>query len=93
MSEDKDEQESISVICSKDCVNEMDGAVELISSGSASNKLSFSAFVCSVISSSWELAGCVTAVFSGCESVLLSSSLLRFKNFSRVWDTNLIFFQ
>ena len=32
------------MICSNDCDNEMDGVVELVSSGSASNKLSFSAF-------------------------------------------------
>ena len=65
MSEDEEEQEAISVVCSNDCDNETDGAVELVSSGSGSNKLSFSAFACCVISSSGELAGCVTAVLSG----------------------------
>ena len=49
MSEDEDRQ-GISVVCSSDCVNETDGAVELVSSGSASNKLSFSTFVCCVTS-------------------------------------------
>ena len=54
MSEDEDRQ-GISVVCSSDCVNETDGAVELVSSGSASNKLSFSTFVCCVtsVAESW----------------------------------------
>ena len=84
MSENEEEQEGISVVCCNNCDNKMDVAVELVSSGSASNNLSFSVFACCVISSSWDLASCVTAIFSCWESALLSSSLLHFKNFSRV---------
>ena len=65
MSEDEEEQEGISVVCFNDCDNETDGAVQLVSSGNAFNKLSFSVFACSVISSSWELVGCAASVFSG----------------------------
>ena len=63
MSEDEEVQEGISVVCSNDCDNETDGAVELVSSGSTSDKLSFSAFACCVVFCSWELALCVAAVF------------------------------
>ena len=54
MSEDEDRQ-GVSVVCSTDCVNETDGAVELVPSGSASNKLSFSTFDCCVtsVAESW----------------------------------------
>ena len=41
MSEDEEEQKDVSMVCSNNCDNETDGAVELVSSSSTSNKLSF----------------------------------------------------
>ena len=64
MLENEEEQEGISVVYCNNCDNKMDDAVEIVSSGSASNNLSFSVFPWCVISSSWDLASCVIAVFS-----------------------------
>ena len=52
-------------MCSNKCDNEKDAAIDFVSSGSGSNKLSFSVSVCCVIFSSWELACCVMAVYPG----------------------------
>ena len=93
MSEDEEEQESISMIYSNDSDNATDDAVELVSSSSTSNKLSCSAFACCLISSCWELAGCVTAVFFWQRVCIIIIISFTFYKLFQSMGYNLIYFQ